>query len=115
VVQDPGGDRSEPTRRATGIEIPNLKITLSATYAGPWRDWFQSFVIDGKCSDADELSGQIRFLGPDLKEELGKIELSHVGIFGLRTRNEAGGEEVAPIEAELYVEEMKLSFNVLDA
>ena len=73
-------------------------------------------MIDGKCADTDELSGQIRFLGPDLKEELGKVELSHVGIFGLRTaRNEASREEVAAIEADLYVEEMKLSFNVVDA
>jgi hypothetical protein len=73
-------------------------------------------VIDGKCDDTDELSGRIQFLGSDLKEELGTIELSHVGIFGLRTaRKEAGREEVAAIQAELYVEEMKLSFNVVDA
>lgn len=116
VVQDAGGDRFEPTKRATKVEVPNLKITFSAADAGPWKDWFQSFVIDGKCSDTDELSGQIRFLGPDLKEDLAKIELSHVGIFGLRTaRNEASREEVAAIEADLYVEEMKLSFNMLDA
>jgi hypothetical protein len=116
VVEDAGGDRFGPTRRAAGIEFPNLKITFSAADAGPWRDWFQSFVIEGKCSDTDELSGQIRFLVPDLKEELGRIELSHVGIFGLRpATNEANAEGVAAMEAELYVEEMKLSFDVGDA
>ncbi len=73
-------------------------------------------MIDGKCSDTDELSGQIRFLGPDRKEELGKIELSQVGIFSLQTaKTEANRDGVAVIEAELYVEEMKLSFDVGDA
>lgn len=116
AVADRGREVRDPTSQVAKVEFPNLKITLSASDAEPWEDWFQSFVIDGKCSDTDELSGRIRFLGPDLKEELGKIELSHVGIFGLRTaRNEATREELAAIEAELYVEEMKLSFNAVDA
>ena len=41
----------------------------------------QTFVIDGKCADSDELTGSLTFLGPDLVEELAEIQFDHVGIF----------------------------------
>ena len=73
-------------------------------------------MIDGKCTDADELSGQIRFLAPDHKTVLGRIDLLHVGIISLRpAKYKANKEQVAAMEAELYVEEMKLHFDVTDA
>jgi hypothetical protein len=116
VVMDQVGKFREATKHAAKVEVPNLKVTFSASDAKPWEDWFRTFVIEGKCADGDELNGQIRFLGPDHTEELGRIELYHVGIISLQpAKYEANKEEVARLEAELYVEEMKLHFNEVDA
>lgn len=110
IARDRVGSFREPTKHPGKIEVPDLKVTFSAADAGPWEDWFRSFVIDGKCGDADELSGRITFLAPDRKEVLGTLELRQVGIFGLRPAPQAqSGDAVGLLEAQLYVEQMKLS------
>jgi hypothetical protein len=98
------------------VEVPNIKITFSAADAERWEDWFKEFVIDGKSSDADEPSGSITLLGPDQKSELGRIELSHVGILSLQpAKTQANKEDLARLEAKLYVEEIKFEFSEVDA
>ena len=73
----------------------------------PWAEWHKSFVIDGKCTDSDELTGSLTFLGPDLEEELASISLKHVGIISLEQGAvEANKEEIARATVELYVEEV---------
>ena len=116
VVEDQVGKFREPTKHAAKVEVPNLKITFSAADAEGWEAWFKSFVIDGKCADGDELDGQITILGPDHSEVLGRIELYHCGIISLQpTKLEANKEAPARLEAEIYVEEMKLFFDHVDA
>ncbi|HBP89216.1 MAG TPA: hypothetical protein DD706_16130 [Nitrospiraceae bacterium] len=114
VIEDRAGKTRTRTKQPGKLEVPNLKVTFSATDAGSWEDWFTSFVIDGKCTDSDELNGQITILGHDHKEVLGRIELSHVGIISLEpARYNAKKEKITRMAAELYVEEMKLNFNVV--
>lgn len=116
IIEDQVGKFREPTKHPAKLEVPNLKITFSAADAEGWETWFRSFVIDGKCSDADELNGEITIFGPDLNEVLGRIELYHCGIISLQpTKYEANKEAPARLEAEIYVEEMKLFFDVVDA
>ncbi len=98
--------------KATVIEVPNLKVTISMADVEAWEDWHQSFVIDGKRSDDDdELTGSITFLDPSLTKELAEIQLLHVGLISLDTTGpEANQEEVPRFTVELYVEEMKFEY-----
>jgi hypothetical protein len=79
----------------------------------PWLEWHKCFVIDGICAEADELTGSITFLAPDLETELGWIELFNVGIFALDVYGESTGtsalnkDSIARFTVELYVEDMK--------
>ena len=116
VIKDEVGAFREPTKHPAKVEVPNLKLTVSMSDIEPWRQWHQTFVIDGKCSEADELTGAITFLGPDMKEELAEITLDHVGIISMQqAKQEANKEEVARFEVELYVENMRFEYKVADA
>jgi hypothetical protein len=115
IIKDEVGAFREPTKHPAKVEVPNLKLTISSADIEEWRQWHQSFVIDGKCADSDELTGSITFLGPDLKEELAEIHFDHVGIISLQAaKAEANNESVSRFEVELYVEEMKFEYKVAD-
>jgi hypothetical protein len=91
------------------LEIPNLKITLSSVTAQTWIDWHKSFVIDGKCSQGDELSGAIEFLSPD-GASMGSLDLFQCGIFSLQQEKlEANKDAVSRMVAEVYCERMALN------
>jgi T4-like virus tail tube protein gp19 len=115
VIKDEVGQFREPTKHPAKVEVPNLKLTISMADIEPWRQWHQTFVIDGKCADTDELTGTLTFLGPDLDERLAHIDFDHVGIISLQeSKREANKEEVARFEVELYCEEMKFHYDVAD-
>jgi len=108
VIKDECGQFREATKHPAKVEVPNLKATISMADSAAWADWHRTFVIEGKCADSDELTGSLTFLGPDLKEELARIDFDHVGIISMQeAKKEANKEEVARFEVELYVEEMK--------
>jgi hypothetical protein len=97
----------------TAVELPNLKVTFSATDAEPWRHWFEDFVIKGNNGQDRERGGSIVFLGPNLRDELGSIDLLNVGIVSLsQDAAEAGADRVASVTVELYVEQMELKINL---
>ena len=115
VVKVGGNKTREPTKHPTKTEVPNIKVTFSARDAAPWEDWFNAFVIEGKCADGDELNGQITLLGPNHKDELARVTLRHVGIISLQpAKYHAKKGTVTKMVAELYVEEMKFAFNQAD-
>ena len=108
------GSRSSRAPAGTGIEFPNLKIRFSAADAAEWQDWFNEFVVQGRNGQDRELEGAIEFLDPTLKEVLGSIELSQIGIFSLAPeKQEAGSEKIALYIAELYVEQMTLNIKAV--
>jgi len=108
IIKDEVGMFREATKHPAKVEVPNLKLTISMADIEAWRTWHETFVIDGKCADTDELTGSITFLGPDLNEVLATIELDHVGIISMQeAKKEANKEEVARFEVELYVEAMR--------
>ena len=116
VIKDEVGAFRIATKHPAKVEVPNIKVTISMADVDAWQDWFRTFVIDGKCTDSDELSGAITFLGPDLNEQLAEIELLHVGVISMEiSGEEANKEELAQFAVELYVEEMKFDYKVSDA
>jgi phage tail-like protein len=107
VVTDDIGQLRDPVKEPGKVDFPNLSVTLSEAGDATWVDWFQDFVVKGNNGDAAEKSGRIVFLAPDLKAELGRIELHNVGIFALRHPPSAA-ETVSRVVAELYCERMEL-------
>lgn len=107
IVKDEVGAFREPMKEPAALTFPNLKLTISTADIDPWVEWHKSFVIEGKCTDNDELTGALTFLGPDLKEELAVLNFAHVGIMSLELEAvEAAKENISRFTVELYVEEM---------
>jgi len=107
IVDVRRGSMREYGMEPATLTIPNIKLSISMADVEPWAAWHKSFVIDGKCTDLDELSGAITFLGPDMREELAVISLNHVGMISMEQQAlEASAEQVARFDVELYVEEM---------
>jgi hypothetical protein len=109
IVKDEVGAFREPMKEPASLEVDNLKLSISMADIDKWFEWHRSFVIDGKCTDGDELSGSLELLSPDLKETLCSISFGHVGIISLEQGAvEANKEEVARFNVELYTEEIKI-------
>lgn len=113
IVKDEVGAFREAMKEPAALEVSDLELDISMADIDAWQDWHKSFVIDGMCSDGDELSGSITLLGPDMKTELLVVELLHVGIMSLAAADvEANKEEVARFKVKCYVEEMHIkSYN----
>jgi hypothetical protein len=106
IQQDAVGSQRISTKEPTGLEIPNLKVTFSASDVKPWVTFFDDFVK----GQGAELSGAIEFLDPSLKEVLGSVDLFQVGIRSLaEDKGEANKDSIKRATAELYVERMMLN------
>jgi hypothetical protein len=91
------------------IDFPDLRIFVSASSIQSWDAWYQDFIVDGLDSDSAERTGAIRFLAPDLKAELARIELTGLGIHRLEPEEDDGGSAQIPrYVADLYCEQMTL-------
>ena len=107
VTQDDIGQGRDIVKEPGKLDFPNLRVTLAEAGAATWSQWFDDFVIKGNNDESKEKGGRIVFLAPDLKQELGRIELLNVGIFALR-HPASTGDHVARAVAELYCERMEL-------
>ena len=91
------------------LEFPNLRIELASVSAESWRTWFRSFVIDGDSSAANEKTGTLSFLTPNLATVLATISFHNLGIFRLENAPVDTTGEVTRVVAELYCERMELA------
>lgn len=90
------------------VEFPNLRITLSEAFAATWYDWHEQFVVDGNNGEGFERSGSLSFLSVDLKSELTRIDLRHLGIVRIAAAEDQPASQIGRVTAELYCEEMVL-------
>lgn len=99
----------------TSVTMPDLKVVISAVTAQTWYDKYKSFVVDGNCSDADELTGTLEFLAGDMNTVLGSLEFRNMGItkFSMDAA-EAGKDAVMNATIEFYVEGVRLKPGVVD-
>jgi hypothetical protein len=110
IRQDAVGSQRISTKEPTGFEIPNLKVTFSASDVKPWATFFDDFVK----GQGAELSGAIEFLDPSLKEVLGSVDLFQVGIRSLaEDKGEANKDSIKRATAELYVKRLMLNLAYL--
>ncbi|HET6840509.1 MAG TPA: hypothetical protein VFK06_02310 [Candidatus Angelobacter sp.] len=98
------------TQSVTGaLEFPNLRIELASASAESWRTWFRSFVIAGNSSSANEKSGSLSLLTPNLASVLATISFQNLGIFRLENAPAEASGEVSRLVADLYCERMDLA------
>ncbi len=90
------------------LEFPNLRVTIGAADADPWAAWQEDFLVKGNSDDSNEKNGAIVFLAPNLKDELGRVDVYNAGIFALRREAGQAGGQIAHVVADLYCERMEL-------
>jgi hypothetical protein len=103
------GEMREILKEPGRLEIPNLVVMLPEAFATGFRDWHQTFVIDGKNRDDLEKSGTLKFLDAARKEALLTLGFDHLGIFALTQDAEANSDKGSRLKAEMYCEAMKVS------
>jgi len=116
VAPDQLGIFREPTKHPAKVTVPDLKIAVSYADHDAWSQAARNWFVTGNHLEKDEMNGRIVFLGPDLKEELGEIELKNVGFKKFSDDDaEANSEKIKRFNVELYVEQMKFNIKYFDA
>jgi hypothetical protein len=107
VIEDIGEGRlyqKEPRK----LEVPNLKITLTESFAQSWIDWHEDFVINRNSGESQEKNGSLAFLASNRRDELARINFFNLGIFRLAPEKvQAQSDQIKRIVAEMYCERME--------
>jgi len=93
---------------AQPVETPNLVITLPASQAGPFSQWFHNFVVQGQAGNEEEKPGILELLAPDLQQVLFTISFGHLGIFRMSPVPSSGVQE-SLVKVEMYCETMQFA------
>jgi T4-like virus tail tube protein gp19 len=94
------------------LEFPNVTIYVAESHAESWITWADDFIIKGNNGQGAEKTGAIVFKSPNMKDDLGTLDLKGVGITSITPdKREANAEAIAKVKIELYVEQMVLKFN----
>jgi hypothetical protein len=104
---DATGNARWPKFVPTSRNIGNIKLTINAQDIEPWEAFHKRFVIDGECSDADEMTGNITYLAQNLKDELFALDFEGVGMINIEHgAGEAAKDAVNQFTVELYAEKL---------
>src|SRR5262249_51490526 len=98
------------------VTVPDLKIAISMADYQAWADAAKKWFVDGEHLEGNEMTGRIVFLNPNMKDEIGEIELQNVGFKKFSKDDlEANSEKIARFNVELYVEKMLFKLNYFDS
>jgi hypothetical protein len=116
VVSDQIGIFREPTKHPAKVTVPEIKLSISHADHEPWAAAAKKWFVDGYHLESDEMTGRIVFLDPNMKDELGEIELMNVGFKKFSDEDlEANSEKIKRFNVELYVEKMIFKINKYDS
>lgn len=116
VASDMLGVFCENTKHPAKVTVPDLKLSISYADHDAWSQAAKKWFIDGHRTEADEMTGRIVFLGPNMREELGEITLMNVGFKKFSDEDaEANSEKIKRFNVELYVEKMEFKLTAFDA
>ena len=97
------------------VSVPDLRLTISSADYDAWAVAAKRWFIDGERAEANEMSGRITFLGPNLADDLGSIDLLNVGFKKFeRPATVANSEQIERFAVEFYVEKMMLNIKEYD-
>jgi len=116
VAADQIGIHREPTKHPAKVTVPDLKLSISYADHDQWAQAAKKWFVDGEHREENEMTGRIVFLGPNMKDELGEIELMNVGFKKFSDEDaEANSEKIKRFNVELYVEKMAFKINEYDS
>jgi hypothetical protein len=105
------GEQRDYEKEVSGLNVPNLVVTLGEQFAQSFIDWHESFVIEGRNDQSKEKEGTLEFLGADMKEVLFTLKFRGLGIFRLTGDNfDARSEAIRTLTAEMYCEGMEFGY-----
>ncbi len=115
VAPDQVGIVPEPTKHATKVTVPNIKVEVSMADYDAWAQAAKKWFVDGDHEEKDEMSGAIIFLNSDMKTEIGRVTLKNCG-FARFTHGalEANSENISRFSCEFYVEDMEFAINYVE-
>jgi len=116
VDSDQLGMFREATRSAAKVTVPDIKLSISMADYADWADAARKWFVDGQHLGKNRMQGGITFLDPNMKDEIGGIDLINCGFKKFSHYEfEANSDKVARFDVELYVEKMRFKLNDLDA
>ena len=116
VSADQIGIFREPTKHPAKVTVPDIKLAISYADHDAWAQAAKKWFIDGARTESDEMNGRIVYLGPDMKTELGEINLENVGFKKFSDDDaEANTEKIKRFNVELYVEKMTFQIKEYDS
>lgn len=116
VASDQIGIFREPTKHPAKVTVPDVKFAISMADYQAWADAAKKWFVDGQHLEENEMQGRIVFLNPNMKDEIGEIELQNCGFKKFSKDDlEANSEKIARFNVELYVEKMVFKLNYFDA
>jgi phage tail-like protein len=116
IATDSIGTVREYTKHPAKVTVPDLKVSVSMADYDAWQKAASKWFISGECLEENEMQGRIVFLNPNMKDEIGEIELQNCGFKKFsKDDSEANSEKVARFNAEFYVEKMIFKLNYFDS
>ena len=116
VSPDQVGITREPTYHPAKVITPDIKFSISMADYEPWSAAAKKWFVDGEHLAANEMQGSITLLGPDMKKEIGRIDLINCGFKKFSKQAfESNKTGIARFDVEFYVEGIKFTLNETDA
>jgi hypothetical protein len=101
VASDQPGIVREPTRHPARVTVPDIELSISMADYAAWADAARKWFLDGRHLEGDEMQGRIVFLAPNMKDELGGIDLINCGFKKFSQDDfEANSDKVARFNVE---------------
>jgi hypothetical protein len=92
-------------RPASGLlSVPDVVVAVSEASAADWRNWHEDFVIAGNNGPAQEKSGTLELLTPNLASALMTLSFAGIGIHRLQPVPATTGAIPPRVRAWLYCE-----------
>jgi hypothetical protein len=112
VSSDQLGIAHDPARHPAKVTVPDIKLSIGMADYQAWADAARKWFVDGQHREEHEMQGRITFLEPNMKDEIGSIDLINCGFKKFSQGDfEANSERIARFNVELYVEKMAFSLN----
>jgi hypothetical protein len=116
VQSDQVGIFREPTKHPAKVTVPDIKFSISKADYQAWADAAKKWFVDGQHLEENEMQGRLVFLNPNMKDEIGEIELHNCGFKKFSNDDfEANSEKIARFNVEMYVEKMVFKLNYTDS
>jgi hypothetical protein len=116
VASDQIGIFREPTKHPAKVTVPDVKLSISMADYDAWAQAAKKWFVDGQHLEENEMQGRIVFLNPNMKDEIGEVELHNCGFKKFSKDDfEANTEKIARFSVELYVEKMTFKLNYFDS